>query len=134
MRRGSPEPDQVVAVPVRRTAGEVEVCLIRRHGSRRWGLPKGYIDGDDTPQEAALTEAREEAGLIGRIDTSAMGTYEYWKWGDRLLVEVYVMDVLDELPVWDEMDVRERRWTTLEEAGRLLQRHPVWPVWPSICS
>ena len=117
MRRGSPEPDQVAAIPV-----------------RRWGVPKGFIDGDDTPEQAALTEAREEAGLIGRIDSQAVGSYEYSKLGDRLLVEVYLMHVLEELPVWDEMDVRERHWTTLAEAGRLLERHPIRALWNAICS
>jgi 8-oxo-dGTP pyrophosphatase MutT (NUDIX family) len=119
-------------VPVRGTGGDLQVCLIRRQGARRWGIPKGYIDNGDTAAETALTEAREEAGLIGRIDGPAVGAYEYSKWGDLLIVAVFVMRVRDALPLWDEMDVRERRWTTLAEAERLLDRHPVWPLWSNI--
>jgi 8-oxo-dGTP pyrophosphatase MutT (NUDIX family) len=123
--------DQVAVVPVRSESDGSEICLIRRHGARRWGIPKGYIDGDDTPQQAARTEAREEAGLTGEIE-GPVGTYEYSKWGDRLTVAVYVMRVVDVLPVWDEMELRERRWVTVTQAERLLRRHPVWPLWEAI--
>lgn len=92
-------------------------------------MPKGFIDDGHTPIDAALTEAREEAGLLGRIEGGAIGSYSYEKWGDHLLVAVYVMRVVDVLPVWEEMDARERRWTTLEDAGQLLQGHPVLEVW-----
>jgi 8-oxo-dGTP pyrophosphatase MutT (NUDIX family) len=126
------EPDQAAVVPVRRRNGEIEVCLIRRRGSRQWGIPKGHIENGDTPDEAALTEAREEAGLVGRIDGPAVGTYSYWKWEGRLTVCVYVGRVREVLAVWDEMDVRERRWTTLDEAGRLLERHPVASLWNAV--
>ena len=132
MARENLEPDQAAVVPVRRTAGDLEVCLIRRHGLRRWGIPKGFVDDADTPAQAALTEAREEAGLIGRIDGSSVGTYEYSKGGDRLIVAVYVMRVTDALPVWEEMDRRERRWMTLAEAARQLERHPVGSLWDRI--
>jgi 8-oxo-dGTP pyrophosphatase MutT (NUDIX family) len=125
------EPDQAAAVPVRRTEGEVQICLIRRRGGR-WGIPKGFVEDGDTPAETALTEAREEAGLIGRIDGRSVGTYEYSKWGGRLIVAVYVMRVENALPVWEEMDLRERSWTALAKAERLLERHPVLSLWDVI--
>ena len=131
-RDNEPDPDQVAVIPVRATGPDVEVCLIRRIGRRHWGIPKGFIDEGKTAVDAALTEAREEAGLLGRIVGDAIGTYEYEKWGDRLVVAVYVMRVVDVLPVWDEMDARERRWTTVADAEDLLQRHPVLPVWESV--
>jgi 8-oxo-dGTP pyrophosphatase MutT (NUDIX family) len=130
----SGEPDQAGSVPVQWRNGELHVCLIRRLGARGWGIPKGHIEDGDTPVETALTEAREEAGLVGRIDDPLVGTYSYWKWEGRLTVAVYVMQVVHMLSVWDEMDIRERRWTTLDEAGRLLEPHPVSPLWRTIAS
>jgi phosphohistidine phosphatase len=131
---GRGEPDQAAAVPIRIRDGEVEVCLIRRRGMRGWGIPKGHIENGDTAVEAAINEAREEAGLVGRIDDPAVGTYSYSKWEGRLTVCVYVMHVLDVLPVWEEIDVRERSWTTLDEAGRRLEHHPVSPLWTAIAA
>lgn len=116
---------------MRRTGGELQICLIRRRGGR-WGIPKGFIENGDTPADTALIEAREEAGLVGRIDGSSVGTYQYSKWGGRLIVAVYVMRVKDALPIWEEMDARERRWVTLAKAERLLERHPVLSLWDVI--
>lgn len=120
-------------MPVRGSGAGLEICLLRRRGVRRWGIPKGYIDGDDTPAQAAITEAREEAGLIGRIEGAAVGTYEYSKLEDDLAVAVFVMRVEEVLPVWEEMDVRERRWVALADATRLLEHHPVAVLWDAIC-
>lgn len=32
-----------------------------------WYLPAGYVEADETPQEAAIRETREETGLIVRL-------------------------------------------------------------------
>jgi 8-oxo-dGTP pyrophosphatase MutT (NUDIX family) len=53
-----------------------EVALILTH-ERRWQLPKGWVEADESPEDAAVREVREEAGveaeMIGRLDT-----IEYW--------------------------------------------------------
>jgi 8-oxo-dGTP pyrophosphatase MutT (NUDIX family) len=41
--------------------GELFAC--HTTGTRRWDLPKGLADGDETPRAAAVREAWEEAGL-----------------------------------------------------------------------
>ena len=126
-------PRQVAVIPVRRTEGGVwQVCLIRRKGSSKWGIPKGFIDRGHTHAQAALAEANEEAGLEGRIRGDAIGTYEYKKGLLCLTVAVYVMEVTDERPTWLEMRWRERAWYSVEEAGALLRRHHVWPLYDRI--
>lgn len=123
---------QVAVIAVRQKARDVEICLIRRRYSDRWGVPKGFIDPGDTPEEAALTEADEEAGLLGEILGRAIGTYEYEKRGESLTVAVYVMLVTDARKRWSEMAFRERGWFALDEAARLLKRHPVAALWPRV--
>lgn len=112
-------------IPVCHTARGVEVCLIRRKDSASWGIPKGFIDPGDTAEEAALTEAYEEAGLEGALLGDPIGTYQYKKWNVQLTVAVYVMDVRVEEPAWDEMTFRERRWCSFDESRALLANHPV---------
>lgn len=112
-------------IPVCHTARGVEVCLIRRKDSASWGIPKGFIDPGDTAEEAALTEAYEEAGLEGTLLGDPIGTYQYKKWNVQLTVAVYVMDVRVEEPAWDEMTFRERRWCSFDESRALLANHPV---------
>ena len=40
-----------------------EVLLQRRGDSNKWGFPGGAIEIDETPQMAAIREAKEETGL-----------------------------------------------------------------------
>lgn len=49
-------------VVVRRIDGDVHVLLIR-DPYKNWGLPKGHLEGDETPAGAALREVTEETGL-----------------------------------------------------------------------
>lgn len=123
-----PEPQQAGVIAVRRTGGDVEMCLIRRKESRGWGIPKGMVERGDTLEETALNEAWEEAGLKGRLVGGAIGTYEYEKWDLHLVVAVYVMEVLEEYTDWEEAHFRERTWTSLGEAAAMLADHPVLPL------
>jgi 8-oxo-dGTP pyrophosphatase MutT (NUDIX family) len=122
-------PQQAAAIPFRRTGDNVQLCLIRRKDTqKRWGIPKGVIDSGDTPAETAVNEAWEEAGLVGRPVGDTNGSYKYDKWGKALTVAVFLLEVLDEEDTWDEDDVRERRWTAIDEALDLLSQHPVRPL------
>jgi 8-oxo-dGTP pyrophosphatase MutT (NUDIX family) len=60
---------------VRAQEGELQILLIR-DPYRKWGLPKGHLEGDEDEAEAALREVHEETGLehlilgpdLGEID------------------------------------------------------------------
>jgi 8-oxo-dGTP pyrophosphatase MutT (NUDIX family) len=120
-------PQQAAAIPIRRSGSDLEICLIRKRVSKAWGIPKGSVDAGDTPATTALKEAWEEAGLRGRLIGEPLGTYRYEKWGDRLEVMVYLMEVLEEYDVWQEVGLRERRWTPFSEGASLLIAHPAHP-------
>ena len=106
-------PQQAAAIAFRRTGDTVQLCLIRRKDTqKRWGIPKGVIDPGDTPDETAVNESWEEAGLVARVVGDSIGTYKYDKWGRTLTVAVFLLEVLEEEDTWDEADVRERRWTS----------------------
>jgi 8-oxo-dGTP pyrophosphatase MutT (NUDIX family) len=119
-------PRQAAAVPVCRTSnGDLQVCLIRRREGGQWGIPKGSLDPGDTPPEAALREAYEEAGISGRLVGDAIGTYTYSKAGSRYTVAVFLMEVSEEERSWPEAGLRVRAWYGVEEALSLLGTHPV---------
>ena len=121
-------PEQAAAIPVRRMSRGLQVCVIRRKDANNWGIPKGLVDPGATHEETALNEAWEEAGLEGRLLGAAIGTYRYRKWGTRLTVAVYVMELIQQAPTWEESAFRERRWVPFAEAGVLLAEHPVAPL------
>jgi 8-oxo-dGTP pyrophosphatase MutT (NUDIX family) len=57
-------------------AGRVFAC--RATGTVRWDLPKGVLDAGETPREAAVREAWEEAGLsLGPTSLHDLGEFGY---------------------------------------------------------
>jgi phosphohistidine phosphatase len=122
-------PEQAAAIPLRRVGRDLQICVIRRKDADRWGIPKGLVDPGATHEETALNEAWEEAGIKGRLlGAAAIGTYRYRKWGTRLTVAVFLMELVQQAPAWEESTFRERRWVPFAEAGVLLADHPVAPL------
>lgn len=52
-----------------------------RAGRLEWCLPKGHLEGSETPEEAAVREIAEETGIRGRV-LRRLGTIDYWFTGD----------------------------------------------------
>lgn len=113
---------QAAVVPYRLRNGTAEFCLITSVRNGNWGVPKGIIDPGETPVQAALKEAREEAGLHGQIEGEPLGQYRYHKWGTSLTVTVYLMHVTQADSQWEEAALRDRIWCQATEARRLIHR------------
>ena len=120
--------EQAGVIPFRRRKHEIEICLIRNKGRRKWKIPKGFVDHGETTQQAALKEAWEEAGLRGRLVGDAIGSYDYEKWGYELTVSVFLMEVGEEEREWEESRFRERCWSPIGDAFAMLKKHPVKPL------
>ena len=52
-----------------------------RAGRLEWCLPKGHLEGDETPEEAAIREIAEETGIHGTV-LRRLGVIDYWFTGD----------------------------------------------------
>ena len=115
-------------MPFRHRDDQLEICLITTRTAGRWSIPKGFIDPGDTAAGMARKEAREEAGVHGRVVGSPVGYYEITKFGARYTVAVYLLQVERVEVEWEEQEFRARRWVTADEALRLLKGRPVEPV------
>ncbi len=122
------EPQQAAAIPFRYRKGEVEVCLITTVKAGRWTVPKGFIEPGADAAETALREAREEAGLRGRVVGGPVGYHDIVKTGRRYSVAVYLMHVDQVDDAWEEQSVRQRRWASVRRAEKLLAGRPVEAV------
>jgi 8-oxo-dGTP pyrophosphatase MutT (NUDIX family) len=65
------EDDRTAAIIARRN----------RAGRLEWCLPKGHLEGVETPEEAAVREVAEETGIVGQV-RERLGTIDYWFGGD----------------------------------------------------
>jgi 8-oxo-dGTP pyrophosphatase MutT (NUDIX family) len=65
----------------RRAAPELTFLLIR-DPYENWGLPKGHIEGKETPAETALREVSEETGLAPLAVCGELPTID-WFFRDR---------------------------------------------------
>jgi len=115
--------EQAAAIPYRGQGGQAEFCLITSTTTGRWGFPKGMIEPGDTPEQTALKEAAEEAGLHGVLVGEALGAFAYEKSGRRLRVLVFLMEVKRVESHWPEANRRARQWCA-PAAVRLLLGHP----------
>jgi ADP-ribose pyrophosphatase YjhB (NUDIX family)/N-acetylglutamate synthase-like GNAT family acetyltransferase len=56
-----------------------QIVLVKRGGrihTGRWALPSGYIEADESVEEAAIREAKEETGLDVELD-EMLGVYSF---------------------------------------------------------
>src|SRR5919112_2183860 len=75
------------------------------------------------PHEAAAREALEEAGVVGKVGSDAIGAYRYEKRRKSgaavpCKVEVFPLDVDKQRKHWREKGRREVRWFSPEEAAK----------------
>jgi 8-oxo-dGTP pyrophosphatase MutT (NUDIX family) len=68
-------------VVFRRADLSLEFLLIR-DPYENWGLPKGHIEGGETPEQAALREVEEETGLHALSTIAQLPTID-WYFRDR---------------------------------------------------
>lgn len=116
---------QYAALPFRVDGqGAALVMMVTSRETKRWILPKGQPEPKLAPHHVAEKEAYEEAGIIGTVFRTAFARFDSVK---RLkngkevpaLVEVYLLDVANELDAWPERKQRSRGWFTIDDAIKI---------------
>ncbi|MCF3593371.1 NUDIX hydrolase [Rhodobacteraceae bacterium LMO-12] len=117
---------QFAALCWRLTKGKPEILLITSRGTNRWIIPKGWPMSGETPGQGALTEAWEEAGVIGKAYEQCLGLYSYTKRVDddtllpcvAMIYPVKVAKLAKEFP---EAGQRKRKWVSPKKAATLVK-------------
>ena len=112
-------------VLVRQGPGGPEVLLASRRtrrGDLVWGLPKGLVESDESPEETALREVREETGYGGSV-RERIGEVSYWfVWeGTRIrkTVHFFLMDDSGQEPGPRDAEMEDVAWFPLDEAAEV---------------
>ncbi|MGG5887039.1 NUDIX hydrolase [Falsiroseomonas sp. HC035] len=116
---------QCAALPLTGTGPALRVVLVTSRETRRWVIPKGWIEPGEAPHRSAAREAFEEAGIVGEADPDPIGRFAYTKRksGGVLLpcdVLVYRLRVVRLLHDWPERRERDRRLVTPATAAGLV--------------
>lgn len=117
---------QSAALPLIGSGAALRVVLITSRETRRWVIPKGWIEPQEPPHRSAAREAFEEAGLQGEAEAEPIGAYAYAKRMPRgavlpMEVLVFRFRVARLLHEWPERRERERRLFTPTAAAELVQ-------------
>jgi 8-oxo-dGTP pyrophosphatase MutT (NUDIX family) len=106
--------------------GEVAVIVpvkLSPDGKKTLSLPKGHADGDETMEQAATREVREETGLTAEL-IEKLGDVEYWyqRKGRRILKKVgfYLFEFRSGSVEDHDDEIEEARWMRLEDAAEEL--------------
>ena len=98
---------QVAALAIRvEDDGEINILLVSSRETGRWVIPKGWPSKKMSDAKAAAREARQEAGVTGKVWRKPVGFYRYRKVlpeNSRILdVAVYVLWVRKQRKSWPE--------------------------------
>ena len=109
-------------VVYRRSDEGVEIVLAARRtrrGDLAWGLAKGGIEADESAEEAAVREVREETGIEAEIEASLGETRYFYVWEDvriRKTVHFFLMRATGGDPTDRDDEMEDVQWFPLERA------------------
>ncbi len=100
-------------IVTRVNAGHREVLLVcSRTDPSHWVFPKGHIEAGESPEQTALREVREEAGVRADL-VATVGESEFDMPSERVRVRYFAMQFRAPCQA---SEARERRWLGHEEA------------------
>ena len=104
-----------------------KIAVIRTSEEGRWQLPKGIVDQGETPEQAAVREVSEEAGLkckivepIDTIEDWFVASYDGPKKRYHKKVSFYLMEFISGDVADHDHEVTEARWVTFDDALAML--------------
>jgi 8-oxo-dGTP pyrophosphatase MutT (NUDIX family) len=103
----------LVVVPTRRAA----------NGSRVLALPKGHLDGDETDEQAAMREVREEGGVAAELIESLGEVRYHYRRRGRLIskrVRFFLFEFTSGSPSDHDHEIEDARWLPMDEAVKQL--------------
>ena len=101
--------DVLVVVPTRRAAD----------GSRVLALPKGHLDGNETAEEAAAREVREEGGVEADLVGSLGDVRYHYRREGRLIskrVHFFLFKFRSGSPADHDAEIEDARWLPMRQA------------------
>lgn len=108
------------------------LLLVRRasrHGRGNWQLPGGFIEPDETIEQAVVREVQEETGVLGAVEAVLGLRSRYDPDTGNGIYVILLLKSLSGVPVADGREVDHAGYFTLDEIRRLSPLPPVnWEI------
>lgn len=110
------------AVIYRETADGVEILLQRHKNGGHWSYAKGHVEGDETDEQTALREIREETGLEVELftDFREVNTFSPREGVIKDVIYFAARAAADAKIIAQEEEVLDICWLTPKKAIELL--------------
>lgn len=112
---------------VREHGGELQLAVIRPRGKLVLALPKGHVNPEEKPEDAACREVFEETGLRARLDRHLGDIRYFYQFrGKRIFKTVsfflfwYESGTVDDLDPSMRVEVDQAKWIPLANAHRVI--------------
>jgi 8-oxo-dGTP pyrophosphatase MutT (NUDIX family) len=127
--------EQAGAVIVRSTREDPKILLVTaRRNPENWIFPKGHVEAGEKLEDAAIREAREEAGVDGTV-VGAAGSISFEYGDNNYRVHYFVVMTSDN---GSEQEGRRARWCKYKQAMKRLTydetKELLREAWPRIQS
>jgi 8-oxo-dGTP pyrophosphatase MutT (NUDIX family) len=115
--KGLAEVPESGAIIARILEGDPQILLVTaKQNPAYWIFPKGHIEPGESAGEAALREAREEAGIIGSL-LGCIGSLNFEVDHRPFRVDYFLVKFLSQGTSWED---RRQRWCAFDDAMKLL--------------
>lgn len=101
---------------VRQRKSGPEILLV--HDRKKWSIPKGGLEGRETPEQGARRELLEETALVISGDVIPIGYVDYKKENKRL--HGFFAEIEGPLKITLSGELIQGRFVPLDEAYKLL--------------
>jgi ADP-ribose pyrophosphatase YjhB (NUDIX family) len=108
------------------------LLLVRRasrHGRGNWQLPGGFIEPEETIEQAVVREVEEEAGVVGEVEAVLGLRSRYDPGNGNGMYVILLLRPLRGEPIADGREVDYAAYFSLEEIRQLSPLPPVnWEI------
>lgn len=103
-----------------------EILLV--HDRKKWSIPKGGMDPDETPEQTARRETWEETGITVGRDVIPVGYVDYKKENKRL--HAFAVEIEGPVKIVLSPELIQARFVSLQEARKMLDdRQSIFLDW-----
>ena len=117
---------RIGSIPFDVKGDQIALLFVTSQTRGRWILPKGLVKSGESHVETCQRESFEEAGVQGVVMEDFPVTVSINKQGsdgkNAVPVTYYPMLVNEQLDEWPESEKRERHWTLLSDASKVVHR------------